>query len=420
MFRKLPEQQSKQMSWLVVLAWTVVIFITIPLARTIQREFERLFGSGGYFIAAGIIGVFFFLFVLIYIYRRRKVNISHRLGWFIALIIASVWLMKFQLQTPAEAIHFFEYGILSFFLFRACSHHVRDWLIYPISVFLLIMIASADEFLQWMMPGRYWDFRDIRLNLLAGMIVQAFIALVVRPSGIKISVEPKSVRRLCYIALFTILVLGLAFSNTPSRVDLYATRVPFLHFLSSNESVMSEFGFRHFDSEIGKFYSRFSMRDLQRIDRERGAAVGETILKYQSFLDYHEFIQTFSSTVDPFLHEMRVHLYRRDHYYDTAWQYQDQDREQFKLNMTVAYRENQLLEKYFPMSLVSSRSVLTEEAYRKVLRFADKQSVYTSPVSDHLVTVATEYEFRLILGILVMGVGVIYARYGRERSKPLN
>jgi len=420
MFRKLPEQQSKRWSWLVVLAWTIVIFVTIPLARTIQREFERLFGSRAYFIAAGIIGVFFFLFVLIYIYQRHKRNLSRRLGWLIVLMAASVGLMKFQLQTPAEAIHFFEYGILSFFLFRACSHHVRDWLIYPISVFLLIMVASADEFLQWMMPGRYWDFRDIRLNLLAGMVVQAFIALVVRPSDIRLSVEPKSIRRLCGIALLTILTLGLAFSNTPSRVDLYSTRIPFLHFLSSNESVMSEFGFRHFDSEIGKFYSRFSMRELQEIDRERGVAVGETILKYQPFLDYHEFIQTFSSAVDPFLHEMRVHLYRRDHYYDTAWQYQQQDPERFIRNMTVAFRENQLLEKYFPMSLVSSKNVLSDEAYQNVLLNADTRSSYTSPVSDHLVTVATEFEFRLILGILAISVAVIYARYGRERYKSLN
>lgn len=420
MFRKLPEQQSKRWSWLVVLAWTIVIFVTIPLARTIQREFERLFGSGAYFIAAGIIGVFFFLFVLIYIYQRHKRNLSRRLCWLIVLMAASVGLMKFQLQTPAEAIHFFEYGILSFFLFRACSHHIRDWLVYPISVFLLIMIASADEFLQWMMPGRYWDFRDIRLNLLAGMVVQAFIALVVRPSDIQLSVEPKSIRRLCGIALLTILTLGLAFSNTPSRVDLYAARIPFLQFLSSNDSIMSEFGFRHVDPGIGTFYSRFSMQELQRIDRERGVEAGETILKYQPFLDYHEFIQTFSSAVDPFLHEMRVHLFRRDHYYSSAWQYQERDPARFTFHMTVAFRENQLLEKYFPMALVASKNVLSENAYKTVQQYANPKDVYISPVSDHLVTVATELEFRFMLATLVLIVAVIYARYGRERHKSLN
>jgi len=420
MFRQLPKHESRMRSWLIVLAWTVVIFITIPLARTIQREFERLFGSGAYLIAAAIIGAFFFLFVIIYIYRRRKRMITHRVGWLVALMAASVWLMKFQLQTPAEAIHFFEYGILSFFLFRACSHHIRDWLIYPISVFILVMIAATDEFLQWMMPGRYWDFRDIRLNLLAGMVVQAFIALVIRPSDIRLSVEPKSIRRLCLIAWFTIIILGLAFSNTPSRVDLYATRIPFLQFLSSNESVMSEFGFRHVDPDIGTFYSRFSMRELQRIDRERGSAAGETILKYQSLLDYREFIQAFSSAVDPFLHEMRVHLFRRDHYYGTAWQYQQRDPDRFKFHMTVAFRENQLLEKYFPMTLVTSKNVISEDAFRMVQQYADQKSGYTSPVSDHLVTVATELEFRLIIAILMIIVGVIYARYGRERTKSLD
>lgn len=369
--------------------------------------------------AAGIIGLFFATVISIYIFRRWRRGAGGRLAWLIVLLTVSIWLMKFQLQTPAEAIHFFQYGILSFFLFRACTHHMRDWLVYPTSLLLLIMIASGDEFLQWLMPGRFWDFRDIRLNLLAGIVVQSFIALVIRPSGIRFTTEPKSVRRLCYIAWSTIFMLALAFSNTPSRVDLYATRIPFLQFLSNNESVMSEFGYEHFDVEIGTFYSRYTMQELLKIDRTRGREVGEIINKYKSLMDYHEFLRTFTLAQDPFLHELRVHIFRRDHYSSMADHFRNRDTEQFVYHVTVAYRENQILEKFFPMALIASKQVLSEELYQYIRGNADLSMPYTSSVSSHLVTVATENEFRLVVVVLVVVVGLVYARYGRERSQPL-
>lgn len=413
MFRKLPDYTSKRISWLLVLAWVGVIFLTIPFARAIQRQIEKLLGSGAYLAAAGIAGLFFVLIVLAYIFRRRKSRIAVRIAWLAALVASSACLMKFQLQTPAEAIHFFEYGILSLLLFLAWSHHVRDWLVYPTAALSLTIIASTDEFIQWIMPGRYWDFRDIRLNLLAGLVIQAFIALVIQPSGIQRIVLRKSVRILCAIALMTIVILGLAFSNTPSRVDLYATRIPFLQFLANNESVMSEYGYRHRDPEIGTFYSRFTTKDLVRIDRERGRDAGELLARYQSFLDYQEFISMFTSSVDPFLHEMRVHLFRRDHYYYGAWQFREKDPARFTYHLTVAYRENQILEKYFSSTLIASGNVFNPEQYRQVDEFADLADSYTSPVSDHLVTVATEFEFRAVLMILAVITLLIYARYGR-------
>ena len=105
-----------------------------------------------------------------------------------------------QLQTPAEAIHFAEYGILGFLFFQAWRQPVRDPLVYPISALSLTLVAWLDEFLQWLTPGRFWDYRDIRLNLLAGVIVLSLIALVIRPAEVRGPVARRSVRRLCFLA----------------------------------------------------------------------------------------------------------------------------------------------------------------------------------------------------------------------------
>ena len=413
-FFKLPEPEHRRISWLLVLIGSVVIFLTIPLARLIQEYFEAWFGTRGYSVAAAIMAVFLVVVVSAYIFRRRKRRIARRLGLLVLLLLASVWVMSNQLQTPAEAIHFFEYGILSFLLFRAWSHHVRDRLIYPIAGLSLIIIAALDEFLQWMMPGRFWDFRDIRLNVMAGLFIQGIIALVINPSGIDPTVQRRSVRIFCRVAWMALLFLGAAISNTPARVDIYTTRIPFMRFLNNNESVMAEYGYRHHDPAIGRFYSRFMMSELQRLDQERGAEAGETIRRYAFLADYREFIRIFTSSVDPLLHEMRVHLYRRDHYVATADQYREKDPDRFTLHMTVAFRENQLLEKYFPNALISSGSVWDNELLARVEAAADRAMPYVSPVSDHLVTSATELELWVALVAVALLIGYGYLRYGRE------
>ena len=418
MLGKIPELKHKRRSWIIVAAWSLIIFLTIPFARAIQSLFDSVFGSGVYLTASAIIGAFFALIVIVYLLRKPKRRILWRTAWLAGILGVSAWIMRNQLQTPAEALHFFQYGILSYLLFQAWSHHVRDWIIYPLAAVSVVLVATLDETIQWMIPGRYWDYRDIRLNMLAGVIVQAFIARVIKPSAIASRVMPSSIRCLVYVVLVMLLMLGLTVSNTPARVDLYATRIPFLHFLSNNESVMSEFGFRHNDPDIGVFNSRFGLDELLRIDAERGTEAGDVVRRYHDFADYREFLQTFTSSVDPFLHEMRVHLHRRNHYYASAWQYRQTDPGRFTYHMTVAFRENMILDKYFFHTLAASEATMSDEQLQHMRQFADLDYAYASPVSDHLVTGATEGELwlsLLILAAIMIGIGI---RYGRD-EKPV-
>ncbi|HMP88587.1 MAG TPA: VanZ family protein [Kiritimatiellia bacterium] len=407
---------TKPVPWFIVVVWTVIIFLTIPFARDIQSFFDRLLGAQIYLVASAIAGGFFSLIVLIYICRKPKRRMVWRIGWLVVILAAATLVMKYQLQTPAEALHFFQYGILSYLFFRAWRNTVKDWIIYPLCTVSVIVVATVDETIQWMMPGRYWDYRDIRLNMLAGVIIQAFIARVIKPSEIKPGYEPHSVRVVAATTLLMLFMLGMTLSNTPVRVDLYATRVPFLHFLSNNESVMSEYGYRHVVPEIGTFYSRFTLDELQQIDAERGSSAGDVIKRYRDFTDYREFLQTFTSSVDPFLHEMRVHLHRRNHYYAAAWQYRDADPARFAFHMTVALRENLILEKYFPRTLAAADSVLSPAELEHMTNFANLDHNYISPVSDHLVTGASEGE--LWFSILIMSALMlsICFRYGRENT----
>ena len=413
-FRGLSDFGKTAVGWTSVAVWTGAILMAIPCARAMQALVERSVGPRIYLASSFVLGLGCAFALLVGILRGPRDRIARRVGGIILLGALSTWVLLTQLQTPAESFHFVEYGILGYLLFRAWRHHVGDLLIYPIAVLNLGLIACLDEFLQWLMPGRFWDFRDIRLNAMAGAIVLLAVAYISISPGIRGPVARRSVRWLCILAWAMLLALGLALSNTPTRVDRYASRLPFLGFLRNNESVMNEFGYRHVDPEIGTFYSRLLLSELIRIDNERGAEVGEILRRSRVLIHPSDYGKTAVISADPFRYELFKHLLQRDHYAATGGQYRESDPARYRRHFTVAFRENQILEKYFPHALDAAGCRWSPVRRAQCSESADERFAYVSDVNHHLVSAATELELWSILLVLAGGCGWGYVRYGRE------
>jgi hypothetical protein len=168
-----------------------------------------------------------------------------------------------------EVTHFLEYGLLSFLLFKAFSHHIKDNTIYLNSIFVVLIIGTLDEIIQWIVPGRVWNFKDVGLNVFSGILIQFIIWKVVRPKIISRKVSLKSFRLTACLFSLGLVIIGLCASNTPQRVYKYSQRISCLSFLQKQEP-MSRFGYKYKEPEIGIFYSRMSPKTLQKIDNNRG------------------------------------------------------------------------------------------------------------------------------------------------------
>jgi hypothetical protein len=165
----------------------------------------------------------------------------------------------------------------------------------------VVFIGTLDEFFQWIIPKRYWGLNDVRLNGLAGSIFLLAIWKGIRPQTVTDQVKSSSVKIL--VAMITANLLFLGF---------YSTMFKSLSWLQ-NEEPMSEFGFRHDDPEIGMFYSRFTLSEMDDMDRNHGVSYGG-IIGHQRNQDipYEELLKKYTPNTDPFLYEFLVHLYRRD------------------------------------------------------------------------------------------------------------
>ena len=341
--------------------------------------------------------------MIYYLIFKLKVRVLSNYIWLSIVAGLYVYFMLKLWKIPEEAIHFLEYGLLGFFLFQALSHHVRDKSIYFIATLFALFVGTFDEIFQWITPQRYWQFRDVWLNVLSGGLIQLAIWKVVKPKIISEKINANSLKILSSISASCLILLGLCVSNTPQRVARYTNRIPWLSFLQKEEP-MSEFGYKYKDQEIGIFYSRLSHKSLKKKDNLIGKQYAQ-ILNESIDKDYEQFIREYNPITDPFMHELRVHIFRRDTYFQKGKSASKRmKKEEFFL---ISYKENLILEKYFNHSIENSFYHWNEDVFQELETLIEKSKHYNSPVSANLFSRFTEKTIWLSILTLISSLVLI-------------
>jgi hypothetical protein len=400
------------LSWLWVFLCALAIFFTVPLARKIQNLVTTLAGRSFFGYSVLFAAAATFLVLGYFLYFRLKIRAISNYVW---LVLVSALYVYFTLKlwaNPEEAIHFIQYGLLGFFLFRALRQHMDDKGIYLAAFLIGTLIGTFDEILQWMVPGRYFDLRDVGLNALSSALFQILLWKGVKPRLLHDRIQAQSIKTISIVLAANLILLGLCLSNTPQRVKKYTKVFPFLSGLERQEA-MSEFKFKHKDPDIGIFYSRLTLEELKNIDTYRGEEFGDILRNWKN-KDYAEYLRIFPGSVTPFLHEIRVHIFRRDKRLERAQTTDDETVQ--KENFFIAFKENLILEKYFSRTLEKSPYDWDESQKMLILKKINPETHYESPVSRGVwATVSESWTWIIIISILI--VLIIINLYNIRKSK---
>jgi len=409
------------LSWLWVILCSIAIYALIPLGNRIQKFISDYLGKKFfiYFILA-VLGFVFIGLIYSLIYRLRIRSLPNYI-WLLVLAGFYIHLTLKLRNSPVEVTHFLEYGVLSILLFRALNHHIKDKTIYFNAALIILLIGTLDEIIQWIVPGRVWNFKDVKLNVISGGLIQLAIWQVIGPRSISEKINPKSLKIFSYVFSSCLIILGLCVSNTPNRVYHYTQKIPWLSFLQKEEP-MSEFGYKHKDLEIGAFYSRLSLKSLQKRDNLKGEHYAQ-ILNESVNKNYEQFLREYSPITDPFMHELRVHIFRRDTYFEkgkSTLNLNDKKESYF-----ITYKENLILEKYFKNSIEKSVYRWDEDTLRESKELIDKSKHYESPVSANLFTSFSEKTvwtviFSVIFLLVIVNLIFPYIKKMRRLSLPLD
>lgn len=166
-------------------------------------------------------------------------------------------------------MHFVEYGVLAVLLFRAFAHTIPDAGVYLAAWLLGTLLGGVDELIQWAVPERYFDFRDIALNCASCGLALVALSRGLGPVYIRPGLSRASIRRIAALGAIVLLMALLFLRNTPAARARYEQRVPGVARLLTHARAMTQHGYLYEDPVIGEFKSRLSPRELQEADRTR-------------------------------------------------------------------------------------------------------------------------------------------------------
>ena len=201
-------------------------------------------------------------------------------------------------QDAVERVHFLEYGMIAVLFYRVWRRTAD-----PSTVVLPILCAFAvgtlDEWLQWFIPYRVGETHDVILNLTAIICGTLFGIALEPPPGFTWRLHRASLRRLGMV----VAIVGLIFAGFVSSVHL---------------------GHRLTVDGIGVFMSRHTVDELEAAEHDRS----------ERWL------------TSPPVGIRR--LSREDQYLDEGvWHVRERNRRWDEGNITAAWRENLILERFF-------------------------------------------------------------------------
>ncbi|MBQ00773.1 MAG: hypothetical protein CL477_08820 [Acidobacteria bacterium] len=292
----------------------------------------------------------------------------------VALFVGYAWMMRTGVPDvdAVERVHFVEYGLVATLFYRAMAGTSLVAVV-PMTLLVGTLVGIGEEWVQWLVPTRVGDVRDVILNFYALGCGLLFAIGLAPPASFSTGAPVCPWRRL----------LGL----------LCIVTVSFAVFLQC-----AHLGYELDDPEVGRFRSFFTFERLSALSEDRAR---------RWRLDPPTRLAPFSLQ-DHYLVEAAAHVQRRNEAY-AAGQFRD------------AWRENALLETYYA-PLLDQQSIGSGDPHRwppsqrdeVESRGADAaDGTYLSPVySDRVwVTPTRRVLWMTVVGLVGMLVATVLLRF---------
>lgn len=322
-----PFRMGKIQGGIFLFLYSVLIILTAPYVGFFRdylwgehRELYEPILRTVFYICTGL-----FLF---YCLRTIRDKILERYLWLIGIIAflaAGMWVLRTSMSSVnlIEKIHLVEYGLLGIAAFGFFRNFSFRRIIHFYSILFVFLVAICDEAFQHVLAIRTGEFRDVLINLLAGITSQLFIILVVRPAYLK--GRTWRIRLPEFFTMMSLLILMVG---------------SFIYYVQSGYLIQTG---------AGAFYSYHAPEELLEVNRRKKL---EGMARMQEQLKTQEGLWALE---DFYLTEAKRHLNRRNFLASLN-------------DLEPAYCENTILEKYYSAHLEFTGSRWDDQTLKKLRR----------------------------------------------------
>ncbi|MCA9773176.1 MAG: VanZ family protein [Myxococcales bacterium] len=166
--------------WRWVIAYTAVVYSTLPLAPALRGLAVEIFGPRVFtgVVLAALAGA---AVALLGRLRWKPGETAERwasrsASWAFVLLAYLGLIVKFG-SIPVEQIHILMYGLMGVLVYGALDKRRPQRVVFARAVGIVFAIGLVDEFIQKFLPNRVYDVRDILMNGVTGLVTQLAIVL---------------------------------------------------------------------------------------------------------------------------------------------------------------------------------------------------------------------------------------------------
>jgi hypothetical protein len=154
---------------MVALAYSLVILFTLSMVRSARDWLNAAIGPAafslvvsGVFALCGTIGV-------VWLVRSRLYRSRGRLLVIIGIGVAYAVCIS-SLDLAVERIHYLQYGVAAILALRALRLSFSITGAYFLAMCFVLALGAVDEAVQWVLPNRVGELRDVWINVTAGVL----------------------------------------------------------------------------------------------------------------------------------------------------------------------------------------------------------------------------------------------------------
>ena len=154
---------SKNRLWVLIVVYVLFIYVSLPFFPAFISTLRGFISKEILNLLSLLLSISFFLLLSVWIYKKK-----YKAKQFL-LIISPLLLLTYlslSLDVWVERIHFVEYAVLGLLISRAVNVRTLLGIIY--TGCLVTLIGAVDEIIQWFLPNRVGDMRDVFMNSVGG------------------------------------------------------------------------------------------------------------------------------------------------------------------------------------------------------------------------------------------------------------
>lgn len=398
---------TRRRAWSAVAIWIAVIWATIPFVRRLRDAYASVADPRTIALGVAAAAVLGAAGAAVWLWRRRGGLPLAGIAW-LGLVATVVAWWSWRLDAaPVEAVHFVQYGVLGVLLNRAVRLDHPDASAFVAAALGGLLVGTVDEVVQWLVPERYWDLRDVALNGAAAALAQAALWPLWPPT--RRMPGRGGARLVCALGAAWLLLMALCLGATPARTDWIVERFPGMAELRFNP--IAEYGQRLTVPGKGEMRTRLPVAALEAYDAthaERAAA----LLEQYPPPRYGRFLEEVSPATHPFEYQARVHLFNRDVHLEEARRAEAPAARRY--HATIAVREQQILERFYGRTLARTPFDLAAGRRAWLVEHHDPDGYVASRAGSHLLLV-DEAGLRLAL---LLAAGLLLAGWWRLGRRP--